>query len=209
MIDKRQVAGLLAQNISTSDIAQVVGCDDSYVSQLKEDPEVLIFMEEEKRKLSKRDADFDDMLMAAEEDALKIIKRNLPFANASVALNTFRVLNSATKRAGQHQHDPQVAVTVNLVLPQAMLPSYITNDRKEIIEVEGRTMLSATPKSIEELAQARQGKDGKHIPKLTAVEQAAVKLGALAPLPTRAPRSSPIPVVEPKFNARTVTVDQL
>lgn len=207
MIDKRQVAGLFAQNIATSDIAAVVGCDESYVSQLRDDPEILLLLSEERNKLSKRDADFDEMLESAEEQALQIIKRNLPFANASVALNTFRVLNSANKRSNQMQASEQVAVTVNLVLPTAMLPRYVMNDRKEVIEVEGRTMLSASPKSIEDIAAARAGKDGKHVPKLTAVEQAAAKLGALAPLAPRAPRQSPL--VQEKFNPRTITVDQL
>lgn len=206
MIDKRRVAALFVQGVGTEEIANTLGCDPSYVSQLREDGEIARFVEEERGAITLRSAEFDDRLDRAEEKALEIIERNLPFANPNTALKTFHVLNTANRRkAALPGNSNNVAVQVTLILPQSALPQYVTNERKEIIEVEGRTMLSATPSSIEALAEARAGRNAKNIPKLTAVEQAAARLGALGPVPAREPRKSPIPV----FNPRTVTADQL
>ncbi len=204
MIDKKKVAAYLVQGVGTEAIAGAMGCDASYISQLREDPEVLTLMEAEKSGLTAQDVDFDAQLARAEQQALGLIERNLAFANPHTALATFKALNGATRRKAAIQQDNSVAVNVTLILPRTMLPNYVTNDRSEIIEVEGRTMLSATPRSMEALADARNGKDAKNIPKITAVEQAAARLGALAPRPS-APRKSPLEV----FNPRNATVDQL
>lgn len=204
MIDKKKVAAYLVQGVGTEAIAGALGCEPSYISQLREDPEVLTLMEAEKSGLTAEDVDFDKQLARAEQQALGLIERNLAFANPHTALSTFKVLNSATRRKSAIQQDNSVAVNVTLILPRAMLPNYVTNDRKEIIEVEGRTMLSATPRSMEELADARTSRDAKNIPKITAVEQAAARLGALVPRAS-APRKSPLEV----FKTSSVTVEQL
>lgn len=194
MIDKRQVAALLAKGVSTSHVAATVGCEDSYISQLLHDPEVLEFMQAEKEAVSAKDAAFDEMLMETEEQALELIKQRLPFANMQTALQTFRTLNAAHKRKeARIGPAPSTVVQVNLTLPASAHVHYVTNARQEIIEVEGRTMLSATPQSIEALVAARLADKGdKVIPKVTALEQAAIKLEGLTPLPSRAPRKSPI-----------------
>lgn len=206
MIDKRRVAAFLVQGVGTEEIAGAVGCDPSYVSQLRDDPEILALMDEEKGKLSARDVEFDDKLARVEEKALDIIERNIGFANPHTALSTFKILNGANRRKSVIQQNNAQAVQVTLVLPVAMIPQYVTNESREIIEVEGRTMLSATPRSIEQLAAARSNeKDAKATPRITAVEQAAARLGALGPVPARAPRKSPLD----GFNPSHATVDQL
>lgn len=204
MIDKRKVAGFLAQGVGTEAIAGALGCEPSYISQLRDDPEVLALMEDEKSTLTVADVEFDERLARTEAGALALIERNLPFANPHTALATFKVLNSANRRKAAIQQNNSVAVNVTLILPQSAIPNYVTNERREIIEVEGRTMLSATPRSMEALADARASRDAKNVPKITAVEQAAVRLGALAPR-VSAPRTSPLAVFKPS----TATVDQL
>lgn len=207
MIDKKKVARYLMQGVGTEAIAGALGCEPSYISQLKEDPEVLAFMETEKSGLSVEDVEFDERLDRTEDKALQMVERNLAFANPHTALAAFKILNSATRRKTAVQQTQQaVAVNVTLVLPQAALPTYITNERKEIIEVEGRTMLSATPRSMEALIDARAGKDAKQVPKVTAIEQAAARLSSLGPRPAAVPaRKSPLETFKPS----AVTVDQL
>lgn len=204
MIDKKKVAQYLANGVGTEAIAAAVGCDASYVSQLKTDQEVIDLIESEKSTLTTEDVEFDARLARTEDKALQLIERNLPFANPHTALATFKVLNSANRRKAAVQQNNSVAVNVTLVLPQAALPSYVANERKEIIEVEGRTMLSATPKSLEALAEARASKDSKNVPRVTAIEQAAQRLNSLAPRPIAA-RKSPLETFKPS----AVTVDQL
>ena len=204
MIDKKKVASYLVQGVGTEAIAGALGCEPSYISQLREDPEVLALMETTTSGLTVQDVEFDERLARTEANALSLIERNLPFANPHTALATFKVLNSANRRKSAIQQNNAVAVNVTLILPQSALPNYVTNERKEIIEVEGRTMLSATPRSMEALADARASRDAKNVPKITAVEQAAARLSSLAPR-VSAPRVSPLAVFKPS----SVTVDQL
>lgn len=205
MINKRQIAGLLAQGVGTSEIAKVAGCDDSYISQLREDDEIIALMREVTKERALADVEFDDKLANGEDKALDVIIRNIPFANPQVALATFKVLNSAVRRKQVATSDSPVNVTVNLTLPTTLLPHFVLNAQREIVEVEGKTMASATPQTIEAVLAARNGPNGNSTPRITAVERAAEKFATMGQLPVVAPRKSPLTYVAD----RNVTVDQL
>lgn len=85
-------------------------------------------------------------------------------------------------------------MNVTLILPAQHVHRYVTNTQNEIIEVEGRTMISATPKSLDALLAEKAGKQLKHDAAQAPLERAARLLGGLTPLrPTRRePRKSPI-----------------
>lgn len=207
MIDKRQIASLLAQGVGTSEIANVAGCDDSYISQLREDPEILALMQETQKERALADVQFDEKLATGEDKALDVIIRNIPFANPQVALATFKVLNSATRRKQAVINDGATHVTVNLTLPIAMIPHYVMNAQREIVEVEGKTMASATPQTIEAVLAARSGPNGNSTPRITSIERAAEKFATMGQLPVVAPRKSPL--AAEYVATRNVTVDQL
>lgn len=197
MIDKQQAANFIAAGVGTSEIANALGCDESYVSQLRHDPEVIALVASSKSQLTAIDVQFDSTLRTAEQKALERIDKMLPFADLSKSLAAFRILNSARRRADGPAENTGVSVTVNLTLPAALAPRYVTNERAEIIEVEGRTMLSASPKSLETLLAARANKAASELPPgaIPAIEKAARTLGGLVVVPQRKePRRSPFPI---------------
>lgn len=195
MTPKEHAINLLAQGIPTSQVAAAVGVSDSYISQLKADEEVQRQIAERQAAHSIADSNFDSTLERAEAMALEKIEKNLPFANMGQALAAFRILNSARRRKDELiQKDTAVSVTVNLTLPANNIPRYITNQANEIVEVEGKTMLSASVKTLDQILAARSGTDHKQLPQTTAVEKAAQMLGSLAPLPRRQAIKSPIPL---------------
>lgn len=195
MTPKEHAINLLAQGIPTSQVAAAVGVSDSYISQLKADEEVQRQIAERQAAHSIADSNFDDTLERAEAMALEKIEKNLPFANMGQALAAFRILNSARRRKDEFvQKDTAVSVTVNLTLPANNIPKYITNQANEIIEVEGKTMISASAKTLDQILAARSGPDHKQLPQTTAVEKAAQVLGSLAPLPRRQAVKSPLPL---------------
>ena len=195
MTPKEHAINLLAQGIPTSQVAAAVGVSDSYISQLKADEEVQRQIAEKQAAHSIADSNFDSTLERAEAMALEKIEKNLPFANMGQALAAFRILNSARRRKDELiQKDTAVSVTVNLTLPANNIPRYITNQANEIVEVEGKTMLSASVKTLDQILAARSGTDHKQLPQTTAVEKAAQMLGSLAPLPRRQAVKSPIPL---------------
>lgn len=197
MNTKEHAIRLLAQGIPTSQVAAACGVTDSYISQLKADPDAQNKIAEQQAAASIADAEFDTDLESAEALALDKIKKNLPFANMGQAIAAFRILNTARRRSDPVIHaDSQVSVTVNLTLPQSAVPRYVTNGQNEIIEVEGKTMLSATAKSLDQILAERHAKDPR-LPQITATEKAATMLDKLSTpkslLPRAAPRS-PVPL---------------
>lgn len=192
-INKEHAITLLAQGISTSQVAAAIGCDDSYISQLKADPEVQQKIAEMGATQTIADVTFDSTLERAEMLALEKIEKNLPFATLGQAMAAFRTLNGARRRKDgvAIAVNAGTTINVNLTLPAAALPRYVTNSQSEIVEVEGKTMISATPKTIDDILAARSGKDPK-LPTVTALEKAAQRLGSLAPLAPARPRRAPL-----------------
>ena len=191
MTPKEYAISLIAQGIPTSQVAAACGVDDSYISQLKADPEVQQRVAEARAEHVVADSQFDTTLERAEALALEKIEKSLPFANMGQALAAFRILNGARRRKDQFaQTEHNVSVTVALTLPQAAIPRYITNTKNEIIEVEGQTMLSATPKTLDDILSARA--TGALLPKITELEKAANRLDTLsAPIMRTAKRIPP------------------
>ena len=190
MIDKTLVIKYLAQGIPTSQIAMAAGCDESYISQLKADPEIQAQMAQHAAEVTIKDMNFDETLESAEELALSRIQKSLGFANMGQALSAFRILNTARRRKDGPAVSGAVTVNVNLTLPASALPRYVTNANNEIVEVEGKTLVSATPRGLDNLLAQRAGVAPTAV--VTALDKAAVRLGALAPLPKRAPRTLPL-----------------
>ena len=179
MTPKDYAVSLLAQGIPTSQVAAACGVDDSYISQLRADPEIQQKIAEARAGHVVADSKFDNTLERAEALALEKIEKNLPFANMGQALAAFRILNGARRRKDQFaQTEHNVSVTVALTLPQAAIPRYITNTKNEIIEVEGQTMISATPKTLDDILSARA--TGSMLPKITELEKAAARLENLS-----------------------------
>lgn len=156
---KDTIIDLLAQGVPTSQIAAAVGCTDAYISQLKADPEVQELLVSRAGDRIAKDGAFDKKLETAEELALARIEAGLQFANLGQAVGAFRILNNAKRRkdvAGPGTEGANsTTVNVTLTLPVAALPRYTLNSRNEIIDVEGKTMVAATAKSLETMLRDR------------------------------------------------------
>lgn len=192
-INKEHAITLLSQGVPTAQVAAAIGCDDSYISQLKADPDVQQQIAAMAAASTVADVNFDSTLERAEMLALEKIEKNLPFATLGQAMAAFRVLNGARRRKDgiPTAGDGGTTINVNLTLPANAMPRYVTNAQSEIVEVDGRTMISASPKTIDQILAARTGGTAK-LPQVTALEKAASRLGSLAPLPPQRPRRSPL-----------------
>lgn len=192
MTPKEYAIQLLSKGIPTSQVAAACGVDDSYISQLKADPEVQQQIAAMQSEHAVADSNFDETLERAETLALEKIEKNMQFATLGQALAAFRVLNGARRRKdGFAQADNITAITVNLTLPATSIPQYVTNAKSEIIEVEGKTMISATPKTLDQILAARADAKGLALPQTTAVEKAAAMLDSIKTPARQAPRRLP------------------
>jgi hypothetical protein len=189
---KEYAIDLLAKGISTSQVAAAVGCDDSYISQLRADPKVQAAIAAKQSEYTIADNRFDETLERAEMLALEKIEKNMQFATLGQALAAFRVLNGARKRSDPiATPDNLTSVVVNLTLPATSIPQYVTNSKSEIVEVEGKTMISATPKTLDSILAARAADKNADLPKTTAIEKAANMLERLTVPARQAPRRVP------------------
>ena len=188
MIDQDKVVKYLSQGISTKNIADALGCDESYISQLRANEDIQKKVSELQAEYAVKDATFDETLDRAEEKALQRIESTLPFANAGQALAAFRVLNAARRRKdGPVTADVHVT-NVILQLPASAAPRYVLNDRSEIVEVEGKTMVAANPHQLPALLEMKTGK--VLAPAVSDLDKAAARLQSLTPM-GRAPRKLP------------------
>lgn len=158
MAARSQALELLAQGIQASQVAEVIGVTESYVSQLLADEDFAAQLSALKVESAKKDKEYDEKLDQAEEDFLDRIVERSRMANLQQSMQGFKLLNSAKRRRdsarGAGTGQPQTVV--NITLPVAVMPTYIMNQQSEIVEVEGKTMVSATPKRLEEIVAQRK-----------------------------------------------------
>jgi len=179
---KEHIISLLAQGIPAAQVAAAAGVTESYVSQVRNDPELAALISAAATGKIEAGAQFDTTLERAELMALEKIEKNLPFANMGQAMAAFRILNSARKRSDAFAapQDTSTNITVNLTLPAAAAAKYVVNQSNEIVEVEGQTMITATAKSIDSILASRAG-SALTQPKLTTLNRAAGILAQVSP----------------------------
>jgi hypothetical protein len=190
--NKEQIIALLSQGIPAAQVAAAAGVSESYISQLRSDPELAALIStQETAKLEKNTA-FDNTLERAELMALEKIEKNLPFANMGQAMAAFRILNSARKRSDAFATptDQSTNITVNLTLPSAAAARYVVNSSNEIVEVEGQTMITATAKSLDSLLAQRASAQLQQ-PVVTSLNRAAGMLAQINPLNSLQPVPRP------------------
>jgi hypothetical protein len=192
MAAKDSVLAMLAQNIPASQVAATLGVSDGYVSQLLSQEDFAQELEAVKVAVTQKDLDYDEKLDRTEEAFLDRIEEKSRFANLQQSMQAFRTLNGAKRRRDSKMHVPtaQIAEVINIVVAVCAIPDYKMNRQNEIIEVEGKTMVSATPTRLEEILASRNGGQSvekPQLPGITKVERAAGVLQTIENRPQRKP----------------------
>lgn len=182
-----EAARYLAMGIPTGQVADALGVTPSDISQLlaEEKFQDQVAKEKEKIELDAKDAKFDEALDSTEEKLIEMIEKKLPYANLAQLTQTFKAVNGARRRkdgiVGVGTGVP--GLTVTLSLPAAAVPQYLMNAKSEIVEVEGKTMLTARPNQLNEILKARNSGalESKMLPGITRVERAVDTLELVTP----------------------------
>jgi len=157
-LNRQLAVQYLAQNMQPSIGAGILGVTESAISQLLADEDFAAEVTAASQGAAAGDLAYDDRMDKAEEVFLENIEKRAQFANMQQSLQAFKLLNSARRRKDTRVHNSaqQNGVTVNIMLPSSIIPDYTMNAQAEIVEVSGKTMLSATPAGVNELLAARQ-----------------------------------------------------
>jgi len=154
-----QIIQYAASGVQQIQIARMLGVDDSYVSQVVNDPDNASKIQELAAEISEENRKFDDDIDASEEIALATVKRRLGMANMQQSLVALKTLNSLKRRRDTSPAmRQQTGTVVQLMMPQVTLVNYVANSQAEIVEVEGRTMVSAQSSQLAVLMQQRLGR---------------------------------------------------
>lgn len=152
---KEQIVSLLASGIGTVQVAEAIGCDPSYVSQIAgEHREQIGTLKAE------RFSEFiarDKMLEQAEDLVLNKTVQLIPFiTRPSEAARVYGILNTAKRKTGDaagQQTNPGTTVVINL--PAAAAIQFTVTADKQVIELEGRSMVTLPAKNVEQRLQER------------------------------------------------------
>jgi predicted XRE-type DNA-binding protein len=156
---KDQIITNAAKGLSQVQISRMLGVDESYVNQVVNSDDGKEAIEKLATGISEENAKFDDTLDSAEQIALDRIKARMGMANLRDSLAAFKILNGATRRRDSAPATRQPLGQIHtVVLPQIAVTQYIMNSQSEIVEVEGRTMISANAKQLPQLIQDRLGR---------------------------------------------------
>lgn len=191
MAAKEQIMEMLSQGLQPTQVAATLGLSDGYVSQLLSDEDFAAELELKKVAVAQEDIEFDNKIDSVEATFLDRIEQKAPLANLQQSLQAFAVLNKAKRRKDSFVQRSQIpaGAVVNIQINVDKLPSYIMNGNAEIVEVEGKTMVSATPTKLDEILAVRLGKQpgqkSLQLPGITKVERAAGVLEVLDNRPAR------------------------
>lgn len=153
---KDRIIALLAHNTPHVKIAQIVGCTESYVSQVNGEAETPQAIAEHKRKeeLTKTEKEIEDGYVRLEKKTLSQIEENLPFADfrdLALLMNSLIQKRQKNPIVGSIVHNDN-RKTVVLQIPASVLPGEIVlNQNKEMIAVGEQTLAPMTTLGVKNL----------------------------------------------------------
>lgn len=156
-LNRQLAVQYLAQNIQPSIVAGILGVTESQISQLMADPDFAAEVAQHSQGAAAEDLAYDSRVDKAEETFLTNIEQRAQFANMQQSLQAFKLLNGAKRRKDTRVHNSaqNSGVTVNITLPAALVPDYVMNAQAEIVEVSGKTMISATPANVNAMLEKK------------------------------------------------------
>lgn len=157
---------LLGSGVSPAIAATAVGCSESYVSQLMSTEEfaakVAQLRFDNLQSNTKRDGRIDSL----EDKLLDKMEETLPYVSRPAELTRmFQIINGAKRRgANINEQMPVANQVVNLMIPQLTINNFVLSSQKEIVEVDGKSLVTMPAKNLlAEIAQRQQGDKNGHL----------------------------------------------
>lgn len=145
-----RIIDLLGQGIPAAQVALHVGCDPSYISQLLANEQIAEQVQTLRAAAFAGHVEHDKAIGRIEQKVLARLDHLSDFiTKPAEAARVFSILNAArrqTLEAGNSQAAP--STIVNLNLPEAARVSFTVTADRQVIEVEGRSMVTMPAKSV-------------------------------------------------------------
>ena len=141
---KERIIQLLGNGVSPAIAASAVGCTEGYISQLMSDEQIAARVSALRFDNLQAASNRDKMADSIEDSLLEKLKESIPMLmRPSEITRTLAVVNALKRRASSapetmHIHNQ----VINLQLPQHTALRVSMSASREIIEVEGRTLVT-------------------------------------------------------------------
>lgn len=148
---------LLASGIAATSVANILGVDDSRISQLISQEEFATSLMEKKFERQQRYNVLDDKLDSLElqvierlEDTIDVIHKPLELARM------LQVLNTAKRRGttAPTNVDNEKRTVVNLTMPVQIVNKFQVNAQNQVVRTEGQDLVTIQSNALEGLAAA-------------------------------------------------------
>lgn len=156
----QKILDLLGSGLPEGTVASAVGCTPAYISQLLSEPEFRSQVLEKRvvalQAQSKRDGRYD----ALEDRLLERLEEILPFMSRSAEVTrAMQVVNAAKRRGSSIDQPAQLENTRQVILnmPVSVINQFALSASREVIEVNGKPMVSATSQQLKNMVDAAQG----------------------------------------------------
>jgi hypothetical protein len=139
----------MAQGLTASQTASIVGCTASYINQLGKEELFLSQLTQARSETQAKDVDEDKVLtnkyMALEHKILGAIETAMPMAELPALVRALEVVGSrqekrALRLATPIGQVPNGTVIVNITLPSHAVPEYQVNSQREVIAIDNKTV---------------------------------------------------------------------
>ena len=138
---KDKVLDLLGAGVMQVQVAQALGVDESYVSQLMADESFRNEVQLRRAARAAEHIELDGKIEDLEEMALNKVLKLLPLeTNLMKALKVFQVANAAKKKSEAAVNAQTPSTIVNITMPQNALVHFAMTSDKQVVEVDGRSL---------------------------------------------------------------------
>lgn len=160
-IDKNKVKQLLGTGLTPEVVANAVGCEPSYVSQLLSDEVFASEVANLRSAALVANTRRDDIMGQIEEDLLLKLKETIPLIyKPRDVLHAVAVVNNMKRRGASAPGQVHVHQTVvELQLPVAARAKFVKTIKGEVIEADGQTLVSMPAHTLLNKLAANKGTD--------------------------------------------------
>jgi hypothetical protein len=157
-VDKSKVVSLLGSGASVTQVAQAVGCDISYISQLLGDEVVAREVAELRTADILRYRTLDDKYDDIEEKLLTKLQDMLPyFTKPDQLIKALQMVNGAKRKSKGIAAEVESGQIVKLQLPNVTINNYKITMQNNMVEVGGRSLV---PMASADLMKTLESKNG-------------------------------------------------
>lgn len=157
---KDRILAYLGQGVKPADVASIVGCSPSYVSQLLSNEEFktqVVSLRTDATKETSEDKVLTNRYLAMEHKLLGAMESQLAFAELPAITRALEVVaNRQEKRLSRLQAPALVQpvnaqVVVQLTLPSHAIPEYSINQAKEVVAIDNKAIAPLSAEGVKNL----------------------------------------------------------